>query len=421
LKIDHRPEEAGGGSWYSVFNCIRRYGPLTKKDLQKRTGLSWGSISNHTAVLLAEKVIIEHTGQSEAAKGPNPSFYTINQHKNWIVGMDVQMNRICGAVITLDGNKICDRVLKLKNRNAPDVFKKIVDVMEFLFESVETPEEIKSIGFSMPGIINREEGKPLSVHHFTGVFPAAMLQILEEKFSVPAVIFHDPDCMLTAHLNRMSPEEYGEAKNVLLIRWSHGIGVSIRLNGEFYYGGHHAAGEMGHMIVNPLGPRCLCGNKGCLEVYASFRCVLEKLEDCVRNGRIDKAVLSRGDAGEPDSEIVWAAYRDRNEWVVSIIDECVDYMVSALVNTVKILDPWMVIIEGEFAGAPPECIRRLSAGVAAQFKGLGPFIHVRPWTDSAVIGAAEMLTNAVFSRIMGEEPVARSMAGGKKKRRKRKQ
>jgi hypothetical protein len=174
LKTDHHPGgEAGGSSLYSVFNCIRHRGPLTKKDLQRHTGLSWGSISNHTAFLLAGQVIIEHTGESEAAKGPNPSFYTINHRKNWIVGMDVQMNRLRGAVVTLDGKKVCDRVLNLKNRDAPEVFKEILNVLASLFKSAETPGEIKSIGFAMPGIINREEGKPLSVHHFTGVFPAA--------------------------------------------------------------------------------------------------------------------------------------------------------------------------------------------------------------------------------------------------------
>jgi predicted NBD/HSP70 family sugar kinase len=388
LKVVY-PADANGNSLYRVFNCIRRYGPLTKKELQKHTGLSWGSISTHTACLLAKKVIVEHTGQSDANKGPNPRLYTINHQKNRIIGIDIQMHRICGAVITLDGKKICSRALNLKSRGAGNAFKKILTVLEALFKVVENPKEIKSIGFSMPGIINREERKPFSVHHFTGVFPADMETVVERKFGVPAFIFHDPDCMLAAHMNNMQPEEYAvmSKSNVLLIRWSYGIGVSILSNGEFYYGDHHAAGEMGHMVVNPLGPRCICGDKGCLEVYASIRCVLEK--------------ISRGiHSGELNSEMIWEAYRKKNTRVVSIVNETVDYMASAIINTIKILDPRMVIIEGEFASAPPECIRRLNTALAGRFYGLKTIIQARPWEDSAVIGAAEMLTKRVLLGII---------------------
>jgi glucokinase len=208
--------------------------------------------------------------------------------------------------------------------------------------------------------------------------------------------------MLAAHLNNMSPDEYAGIgqSNILLIRWSHGIGVSMRLNGEFYYGDHHAAGEMGHMTVNPQGPRCICGNRGCLEVYASFRCMLEKINDCLRDGRINPAGFNRGDGGELNSESIWAAYREKNEDLVSIVNECVDYMASAIVNTVKIVDPRLIIIEGEFADAPPECIRRLNANVAGQLNGPEVVIQARPWVDSAVIGAAELLTGTVFSQII---------------------
>ncbi|GHU12959.1 hypothetical protein FACS1894161_2260 [Spirochaetia bacterium] len=377
-----------GSSLYGVFDCMRWRGQLTKKELQRHTGFSWGSISNYTARLLADGVIKEYADLNGTGKGRPPSSFGVNRRKNWILGMDVQMNRLCGAVVALDGSRICDSVLELKSREATDVFTKILNLLERLFNSVKSPGEIRRIGFSMPGLINPVPGKPLGVHHFSGFFPAHMLGLIEERFGVPAVIFHDTDCVLMAHVNNMPPEEYERMirSNVLLVRWSYGIGSAMLLNGNLYFGDHRAAGEMGHTVVDPEGPLCLCGNRGCLEVYASFRKVLEEVQAC---------------RGELSAGAIWVAYRERDKNVVAIVDRVADYMASALISAVKLLDPRLVIIEGEFAAAPKECLDRLRAKVFSRLNDDPKVeIQVRHWEDSGAFGAAEMLMKDVFCQIV---------------------
>jgi predicted NBD/HSP70 family sugar kinase len=382
-------------SLYRVLDYIRRYGPLVKKDLQKHTGLSWGSISNYTARLLTEGVIVECAGPRGISKGRNPSSYAVNRHRNWIMGLDVQMNRLSGVVVALDGCRLYSAAVDLKNRDAADVFGRIIDLVDVLFRSVKTPREIKRIGFSMPGLIDPKPGKPLSVYHFTGVFPGNMPEFIGERFGVPVAIFHDPDCMLMIHLNNTPPDEYAMmlGSNVVLIRWSYGIGSALLLNGRLYYGDHRASGEIGHTVVDPSGPLCICGNKGCLEVYASFRAILEQVHAAMEEGRFDpQAYCPNG----PIRDAIWAAYRQRDPAILPIVDRAVDHMVSAVVNVVNILDPRILIFDGEFATAPPECFDRLRAGVAGRIKGEPVTIKVLPWENSGAIGAAEMLVQEVF-------------------------
>ncbi|MDR2209973.1 MAG: ROK family transcriptional regulator [Spirochaetaceae bacterium] len=383
-------------SLYRVLDYIRRYGPLAKKELQRHTGLSWGSISTYTARLLADEVIVEYAGPRGIHKGRNPSSYAVNRRKNWILGMDVQMNRLSAVVTALDSHLLYSAAVDLKNRDAAGVFKNIITLAELLFHKVKTPGEIKRIGFSMPGLINPKPGKPLSVYHFTGVFPGNMAELIKERFGVPAAVFHDPDCMLMTHFNSMPPEEYKMAcaGNVVLIRWSYGIGSALLLNGKLYYGDHRAAGEIGHTIVDPSGPLCICGNRGCLEVYASFRAILEQVHAAMEEGRFDPAVY--GQSGGPTRDALWAAYRQKDPLILSVVNRAVDYMVSAVINLVNILDPRMIIFEGEFATAPGECFDRLKAGVLNRIKGEPVTIRVLPWENSGAVGAAEMLVQEVF-------------------------
>ncbi|MDR1307844.1 MAG: ROK family protein [Treponema sp.] len=389
-------------SLYRVLDYIRRYGPLAKKDLQRYTGLSWGSISNYTARLLAEGIIVECSGPRGISKGRNPSSYAVNRKKNWILGLDVQMNCLSGVVVALDGFRLYSATVDLKNRDASEVFGNILDLLERLFHSVQTPREIKRVGFSMPGLIDPKPGKPLAVYHFTGVFPGNMLKLIGERFGVPAAIFHDPDCMLMIHFNSMPPDEYAMMidSNVVLIRWSYGIGSALLLNGKLYYGDHGASGEIGHTVVDPAGPLCICGNKGCLEVYASFRAVLEQVYAVIEEGRFDPEPYCRNGLIR---DAIWAAYRQKDPAILPIVNTAVDYMVSAVVNMVNVLDPRILIFDGEFATAPRECFDRLRAGIAGRIKGEPVTIKVLPWENSGAIGAAEMLVQEVFFETLWNE------------------
>ena len=395
-------------SSYTVFECIRRLGPITKKELQARTGLSWGSISAYTSGLLSKEIIVEKT-KTQDFKGRNPSSYRINQNQNWIIGLDVQMNRIIGNVLALDGTSLCSTVLNLEQCDAPHVYENIITALSFLFRSMVNASQIRWIGLSMPGLINFVHGKPMRVHHFTGVFPAYMLEKLEQQFGVPVSIFHDPDCMLIAHLSRQPSEEMSRlSKNssIILLRWSYGIGLSLMLDGELFFGAHHAAGEMGHMTVNSDGPVCICGKNGCLETYAAIRSVIRSVRQSIENGSCPGGE-DMLEGGILRKEAIWNAYQAGNPCVQDIVNDAIDYMAIAVSNTINLLDPSLLIIEGEFGAAPQACMERFSAKVnAGLVRGRPLDIQFHCWEISPAVGAAAMLVEHVFDKIYTErEPI----------------
>ena len=397
----NQPNPITNTNLYTVFECICKFGPITKKEIQEQTALSWGSISMYTAGLLTKGIIAEKTRQQDH-KGRNPGTYCVNQKQNWIIGLDVQMNRIIGNVLALDGTGLCGTVLNLDERNAPHVYENIVNVLSLLFRSVKDASQIRWIGLSMPGIIDFVHGKPMRVHHFTEAFPALMTEKLEERFGVPAAVFHDPDCMLMAHLRRRPPQKLAQfsKSSVILLRWSHGIGVSLMFNGELFLGDHCAAGEMGHMSVDANGPECICGKKGCLEMYAAMRSVIHKMKQCIAEGTCPDGDSLVDAGGNISKTAIWNAYRDGNPCVEAVVNSAVDHMALAVSNAVNLLDPGLLIVEGEFAAAPKACMERFSAKVnAGLVRGRPLNIQIHNWEISPAVGAAAMLVQRVFEDI----------------------
>lgn len=384
-------------SAYSVFECIRMNGPITKKGIQQLTGLSWGSISNISARFLAAGVISERKEEAEAV-GRRPSSYDISITDNLIMGIDVAMNRIIGHVTSLKGESINSSCIQLKTNEASHVVQELFKLIEWLFQHTPNADQIKCIGLALPGLIDEEEGKPLFVHHFTGAFSQDLLAQIYEKFGVEARIFHDPDCMLASQLRLLTEEE--RLKDALLIRWSHGIGMSMMLGGKLYNGSHKSAGEIGHMVVNPEGPLCTCGKLGCLEVYASLQSLLKRARMGVSLGLCPALSDFVTKLDEITFEEIFRAYLENDQYVVNILNEAIAHMSMAITNTVNIIDPQVIIIAGEFAFAPNKCIEMLTDFINKRIWRKVPVdIRISNWQSAAAIGAAEMLVKRVYSQV----------------------
>ena len=154
-------------------------------------------------------------------------------------------------------------------------------------------------------------------------------EIMENEFGMRVYIEHDPNCMA------LTEKWLGFAKdmkNLLFVRLSMGIGMSIIVNGEIYRGADGSAGEFGHITMDPNGPRCTCGNYGCLEVYASGRGILQQVNEGIKLGRTSAASGLKGNAGELDIGLAAMAARQGDEFVKGLFDDAGTYLGIGISN-----------------------------------------------------------------------------------------
>ena len=124
-----------------------------------------------------------------------------------------------------------------------------------------------------------------------------------------------------------------------------GIGGGMVIRGEQYRGAGGMGGEIGHMVVMAHdGPKCGCGNRGCLEAVASRSAIVRRVVTAMEKGR--KSVvreLCDGDANRIRSRILAEAYREGDKLVREIIDDACDYIGIGAANLINVLNPQAVI------------------------------------------------------------------------------
>jgi glucokinase len=136
-----------------------------------------------------------------------------------------------------------------------------------------------------------------------------------------------------------------------------GIGGGLVLNGEMYSGFNHAAGEIGHMVIDPAGPKCGCGNSGCFEALASRTAIFKRIQEAVSEGQ--KTLLTdmlRGELQDLRSGHLRKAIRRGDKLVLKVVKQAAEYTGLAVANLVNLLNPEVVILGGGIIEALDETV-----------------------------------------------------------------
>jgi glucokinase len=206
------------------------------------------------------------------------------------------------------------------------------------------PGELAGAAIAAAGIIDTNLGLVTVSPHLPGWSDVPLGEILHERLNIPAWLVND------ASAAALGEQRFGAGKgmkNLLYITVSTGIGGGIILDGQLYEGTNGAAGEFGHMTVDPAGPRCPCGNIGCWEVMVSGSAIAA--EAARRLGSGESSLLQSMIRGKPESvnaQMVGEA-ADRGDGLArEIIARAAEYLGIGLVNLVNIFNPQMIVIGG---------------------------------------------------------------------------
>jgi glucokinase len=178
-----------------------------------------------------------------------------------------------------------------------------------------------------------------------------------------------------------------------------GIGTGIVFDGRILHGASGAAGEGGHMGIDLRGPRCNCGKRGCIEVFASGPAIAVRARQKLQaNPNSMLLELSDGKVDAVTTELVAQAAANGDRLALTVIDEVVEMLAYWLGNIVDLIEPDVVIIGG---GVAPMLAAYLD-GIHTRWQGacINPRAQVIPiilssyGDDAGVIGAAALCSTA---------------------------
>lgn len=260
--------------------------------------------------------------------------------KNYVIGVDLGGTKISTAISTLDGKIVSQTVIPTNAIEGEEpVLRRIIQTIEEVLDLAQvTPEEVQAIGIGSPGPLDAKNGTIITTpnlpfRNYNVVAP------IKEKFGVPVYLDND------ANVAAIGEFMFGAGKgkqNIVYFTVSTGVGGGAVLNGQAYRGNTSNALEIGHMTVNAHGPRCNCGNIGCLEAIASGTAIGKKGREAV----LTKVETSLRNYQEITSYEVFVEAKKGDEVAKEIVDNAMNYLGIGVANAISIFDPEMVIIGG---------------------------------------------------------------------------
>jgi glucokinase len=204
------------------------------------------------------------------------------------------------------------------------------------------------LGVGVPGLVTRR-GVLRAAPNLPGVFELDVQSQLEHRLDHPVIVENDATGAMLAEWRLGAARG---ARDAALVTLGTGIGAGFVVDGRLLLGANGFAGEPGHMVVDPNGPVCVCGQRGCWERYASGSGLAALAEQAVTDGRLTTAAGGRPD--EPESvrgEHVEAAARRGDEGALAVLERFAWWIALGLVNLTNLLDPEIIVIGGGVTGS----------------------------------------------------------------------
>ncbi len=272
-------------------------------------------------------------------------------------------------------------------RGRDHVIDRIVDAVQKALEQDGTPtRKVAALGLGMPGPVDPDAGIVVSPANLPGFRNVPLNQILTRRLRIASFLHHD------AHLAALGEHRRGAgqgATELIYVTVSTGIGAGLILRNELYAGAHGAAGEIGHIVVQRGGPRCRCGNFGCVEALSSGTGIARAAAAMAPQ---EAASLLHGVAAPTPADVVRAA-RAQDRLAIEILETAGAYLGIALGTLVNLFNPQVIVLGGSVTKAGrlllgPMRQSMIESSWAAARKGLR---IVRPalGDDVGLIGAVE--------------------------------
>lgn len=242
-------------------------------DLSKKIGLTKTTISKIVTEMMKLDFLVETAKRENTELGRNPIGLDISDKAPRIAGILI-MRKSCEVVL-------CDMKLNIiKNDKIYREWGTETELMETVYGLMDQmllrEENVGGIGVASIGPMDSKKGKIVNPPFFHGIHDVEIGKALNERYKLP--VFCDNDNQSAALVEKL----YGNGRNnqdILLVGIASGVGCGIIVGNEKYQSNSGFTPEIGHLSIDYKGKECVCGNRGCLEVYLNSDGVLKKMQE----------------------------------------------------------------------------------------------------------------------------------------------
>jgi len=305
-------------------------------------------------------------------------------------GVDVGGTKIAGAVVDLEGKILEEARVESPAMDAEAIEQAITD----LVAELRSRHEVEVVGIGAAGYVDAKRASVMFAPNLA-LRDVDLKSELEARIGLPVVVENDANA---AAWGEFAFGAGADVDDLLMVTVGTGVGGGIVLDGRLYRGAFGPAAEIGHLRVVPEGHLCGCGQRGCLEQYASGRALVREAVTAASGG-VDAAqpllAMAGGDPQAITGPLITEAARAGDPFSTELIASLARWLGGGIASLVAVLDPAAVVIGGGVSEAGDLLMVPLRTAFESQLSGRGhrPVAEIRLATlgnKAGVIGAADL-------------------------------
>lgn len=318
-------------------------GGISRAELARRLGLTRSAVTAIISDLMKNGLVREAEG-APAAAGRPPVLLEMNPERGYLAGVDIGATHISFVITDFSCQVLFEREKPFDITVPPDdaiaqIHQCLLDILSELGLDLS---DLLGIGVGVPGPVIIEKGIVSMPPLMPDWDEYPIRDRLQELWKRPISLSND------AELGALGEWTHGAGRgerNLVYIKVGTGIGAGLLLNGEIYHGEAGLAGEIGHITILEGGPRCNCGNYGCLEALAGGAAIARRAQEAVHSGR--RTLMAMYEPIDKISAANVAEAAQRGDLAAQeIMKEAGTYLGIAIASLMNILNPGVVIVGG---------------------------------------------------------------------------
>lgn len=389
------PSRVKAGNQAAILKTIYLCGPIKRSEVARRLGLTLPTITTNINSMMARGIVRE-TGSERSIThfaGRKAHLVDIVPESRHFAGVEIQGMRRTVCLLDYRGKVLYQKEHTGEEREYGKNIALTCGMVDRALSACGLrPEDIAGIGVCLPGLVDTQQGV-LEVRPSYSWTHKNIRADMASRMNYPGPIYVENNACARAYGAQLfRREDLGDAQTFAYLFLNQGITCPLVLNTAIDFGSVVGAGEVGHMVMVPNGEPCSCGNRGCLEAYASDTAVLRSCAQAIERGEAPVLCRLRGE-GPLSMEQVLAAQEAGEEAVARIVGQAVHILGVAVANINNFACPSLMLIEGRLFSRPEnwehllEVVRLNLCGVIRRGTR---FLFVEPDPFSGAAGAAAM-------------------------------
>ncbi len=381
-----------------VLNCIRTEGPLARVAIAERTRLSRTTVGSIVDALLTDGLVREGELLSAARSGGRKATpLHFNAAAGVILGVDLGHTHLTIIAANLAAEPLARQSGPLDTDAGPDIcLPRVADALRRCAATHGIAwETVVGVGLGIPGPMDGALRTLVAPPRMPGWDRVDVRAALRRALRVPVYLDND------ANMGALGESRFGAGRGVAdfaYVKVGTGIGCGLVVNGAVYRGSQGFAGELGHLTLDVDGPRCDCGNRGCLEAVAGAGAIVRA---ALSGAGSSVEVADVADVADVDVANVVRAARAGDAASREAIARAGERIGVALAGLVNLVNPSLILLDGGVARAGELLIAPVRAAIAARSLAAASAsarIELAALGESAIaLGAVALVLDAVFA------------------------